>query len=234
MAMSEIDSFIYEFRYLLYSGKNARLEVKSESGKATVNLTVEVEIPTKLRYQAWNGSARQRRRDRRATARAAAAGEVAAADAAAVGAVTEDAAVKNVVVETEEAGEARFVEEVTDVGANQFEDAVEAKELEAARSFEPEDEIVKEVNSEDNIEEKCESVSVIPIRKVSADDDTIEKVIKDKFAEKGFTIFEFSIHRSAVGTFIHFDARIGPTSGKLLEKTDFGFSNCRVIPMFGS
>ena len=233
MAMSEIDSFIYKFRNLLYSGKNARLELKSESGKATVNLTVEVEIPTKPRYQAWNGTARQRRRDRRATARAVAAGEVAAADAAAVGAVTEDAAVKNVVAETEEAGKARSVE-VTDMGANQFEDAVEAKELEAARSFEPEDEIVKEVNSEDTIEEKCESVSVIPIRKVSADDDTIEKVIKDKFAEKGFTIFEFGIHRSAVGTFIRFDARIGPTSGKLLEKTDFGFSNCRVIPIFGS
>ena len=83
MFMSEIDSFICKFRSLLLSGKNARLEIKSESGKATVNLTAEVEIPAKPSYKARNGPARQRRRDRRAAARAEA---VAAADVA-----TEDA-----------------------------------------------------------------------------------------------------------------------------------------------
>ena len=58
--------------------------------------------------------------------------------------------------------------------------------LEAAKDFEPMDEIVKEVISDDKLENMCESVSVIPIRKVGADDDTIEKVNKDKFTEKGF------------------------------------------------
>ena len=112
---------------------------------------------------------------------------------------------------------------------NEFEDAVEARNLEAARAFEPADEILIEVTSDEKLEKLCESVSVIPVRKVTADDDTIETLIKDKFAVKGVTIFEFCIHRSVTGTFIRFDARIGPTTGKFLETTDFGFSNCRVI-----
>ena len=42
--------------------------------------------------------------------------------------------------------------------------------------------------------------------------------MKEKFDEKGISICEFGIHRSIKGTFIRFDARIGPTSGRLLEK----------------
>ena len=37
------------------------------------------------------------------------------------------------------------------MGANKFEDAVEAKDLEAATVFEPADEIVKEVISDDKL-----------------------------------------------------------------------------------
>ena len=105
--------------------------------------------------------------------------------------------------------------------------------MEAARAFEPADKIVEEFATNERLEKLCESVSVIPIRKVTADDDTIEKVIKDKFAVKGVTIFEFCIHRSVTGTFIRFDAHIGPTTGKFLENTDFEFSNCRVISLIG-
>ena len=224
MFMSEIDSFIYKFRNLLYSGKDARLEIKSESGKATVNLTAEVDIPQRPPpFQARNGPARQRRRERRATARAGAGAEAAAGQAP-VGAIAADIAT----AEKEEAAEAR-AEKVSDVTENEFEDAVEARNLEAARAFEPADEILIEVTSDEKLEKLCESVSVIPVRKVTADDDTIETLIKDKFAVKGVTIFEFCIHRSVTGTFIRFDARIGPTTGKFLETTDFGFSNCRVI-----
>ena len=234
MFISEIDSFIYKFRNLLLSGKDARLEIKSESGKATVNLTAEVDIPSRPPFQARNGparhsAARQRRRDRRATARAAAA--EAAAGQAPVGA--EAVAADDVTVEKEEAAEA-ITDNISDVIENEFEDAVEARDLEVARAFEPADEIVNEFTTDEKLEKICESVSVIPIRKVNADDDTIEKLVKEKFAVKDITIFEFCIHRSVTGTFIRFDARIGPTKGKFLEKTDFGFSNCRVISLIGS
>ena len=215
--MSEIDSFIWKFRKLLHSGNNAHLEIRSEAGKATVNLTAEVEIPFKPQFQSRNGPARQRRHERRAAERAAAAAEDA-------GAQTEVAA------EDEP-------EKVSDVGVvltKTFKDAVEAKKLEAAQLFEPTDEIENETISSDEEPEKlCTSVSIIPIRKVSGSDDVIEKVIKEKLSEKGVTIMETGIHRSDNGTFIRFDARIEPISGKMLEETNFGFLNCRVIPILG-
>ena len=211
MFVTEIDSFIWKFRQLLHSGKNACLEIKSEGGKARVNLTAEVEISLKSQHQSRNGPARQRRRDRRAVERAAVAADNAAA-------------------QTEEAESMK----VSDVGVATKKDAVEANDMEAARVFEPKDEIENETISDEESEKLCESVSIIPIRKVGANDEVIEKVMKDKFDEKGISIFEFGIHRSIEGTFIRFDARIGPTSGKLLEETNFGFANCRVIPIFGN
>jgi hypothetical protein len=215
MFMSEVDSFIWKFRKLLHTGKNACLEIKSEGGKAFVNLSAEVEIPhnSKPHSQSRNGPARQRRCERRAAARA----EVAAEDAAA---------------QTEEAVEAESVK-TKDV-ADTFKDAVEATELEAARAFEPSDEF-SNLNVSDEISEKlATAVSIIPVRRVGGNDDSIEKVIKDKFAQKSVRILEISIHRSVNGIFIRSDARIEPTIGKFLDETDFGFVNCRVIPIFAS
>ena len=77
MAMSHLDSFIWKFKQLLHSGMNAKLEIKSEAGKATVNLTAEVEP---MPRQSRNGPARQRRRVQRAAERAAAAAEQVVAD----------------------------------------------------------------------------------------------------------------------------------------------------------
>ena len=135
MFMSEIDSFICKFRNLLHSGRNARLEIKSESGKATVNLSAEVEIPAKQSYQPRNIPARQRRRDRRAAARAEAVDTEAAADAA-----TEDVAAAQVEKDVE--ARAAIASDVT-IG-NKFKDAVEATDLEAGTAFEPADEMTKE------------------------------------------------------------------------------------------
>ena len=49
VAMSEIDSFFIKFKQLVYSGKNAHLDVKSEDGKAIVHLTVEAHVQHKHR-----------------------------------------------------------------------------------------------------------------------------------------------------------------------------------------
>ena len=74
--MSEIDSFIWKFKQLLHSGKNAHLEIKSEAGKAFVHLSAEVDVQQHeqqlLRAQPRNGPARQRRREKRAAERDAA------------------------------------------------------------------------------------------------------------------------------------------------------------------
>ena len=42
MARKEIDSFILKFKNLLLSGRNATLVLKSNAGKAEVNLSVEL------------------------------------------------------------------------------------------------------------------------------------------------------------------------------------------------
>ena len=72
VAMSKIDSSFIKFKQLVYSGKNAHLDVKSEAGKAIVHLTVEVDVQHQHRAQPRNGPARQRRCERRAVAREAA------------------------------------------------------------------------------------------------------------------------------------------------------------------
>ena len=43
MAMLEIDSFYVKFKNLLLSGRNAILTIKSNDGKAEVNLHVELD-----------------------------------------------------------------------------------------------------------------------------------------------------------------------------------------------
>ena len=44
MAGYEIDSFVLKFKRLLFAGNNANLTIKSEAGKALVNLSVDVDI----------------------------------------------------------------------------------------------------------------------------------------------------------------------------------------------
>ena len=75
MSGSEIDSFILKFKSLLQAGRNASLTVKAEAGKASVSLHVNLgdvlppEFLQQHRHGSRNGPARQRRRERRATAR---------------------------------------------------------------------------------------------------------------------------------------------------------------------
>ena len=72
MARTEIDSFIVKFKSLLLAGRNATLEIKSNTGIAEVNLRVElgdVSCPHAQHphhQRSRNGPARQRRWLRRA------------------------------------------------------------------------------------------------------------------------------------------------------------------------
>ena len=43
MALLEIDSFYVKFKNLLLSGRNASLTIKSNDGKAEVNLRIELD-----------------------------------------------------------------------------------------------------------------------------------------------------------------------------------------------
>ena len=74
MEVTEIDSFYFKFKNLLMSGQSANLTLQAEAGKASLGLTVEVVLP---RQDQGNHHARQRRRERRATARRSAVAHVA-------------------------------------------------------------------------------------------------------------------------------------------------------------
>ena len=73
MALSEIDSFLFKFKNLLYLEKDATMTLKSEAGKVSVCLSVELgHALSSPRRTPRNGPSRQRRRERRASARVSA------------------------------------------------------------------------------------------------------------------------------------------------------------------
>ena len=64
MAKREIESFISKFMGLLRTGKNSNLNIKSEAGKAFINMYVEVkDEPSTWPCKSRNGPSRQRRRE---------------------------------------------------------------------------------------------------------------------------------------------------------------------------
>ena len=71
MVLPEIDSFVFKFKNLLHLEKDATLTLKSEAGKASVTLSVELGhvLSDSLLRNPRNSPARQRRRKRRAAAR---------------------------------------------------------------------------------------------------------------------------------------------------------------------
>ena len=73
MALSEMDSFEFKFKNHLHLEKDATLTMKSEAGRAVVTLSVELghvlSAPLHFMRKPRNGPSRQRRRDKRASAR---------------------------------------------------------------------------------------------------------------------------------------------------------------------
>ena len=45
MAYSELDSFVNKFKVLCQAGRNARLTLSSNAGKASVNLRLDLDVP---------------------------------------------------------------------------------------------------------------------------------------------------------------------------------------------
>jgi hypothetical protein len=82
MLWLELDSFVQKFKNLCQVGGNPNLSMKSEAGKVSVSLQMELDIPA-FQHQGQyrsrrNGPAQQRRRERRARERKAAIEETAA------------------------------------------------------------------------------------------------------------------------------------------------------------
>ena len=213
MAQSEMESFINKFKALSHAGKNANLSLKSEAGKVIVSLSVEIEqVETSRHYRpARNGPSRQRRRERRELARAEAS---AAAEDAATEATLEDTEARNAAAQT---------------------NSEEALAKTAPEFVEPRDEIENEIIRSENQQtgELCSTISVIPIRHVNPTDDDIRQSIRKKLQAKKVKVLDIFIQRSNQGTFMWSDVNIEALDGGALEKIDFEFAKCRVLPFYG-
>ena len=74
---------------------------------------------------------------------------------------------------------------------------------------------------------------MIPIRNVNPSDEAIKDSIKKKMEAKNVNVYDVLIQRSNQGTFIRSEVTIEPIDGKVLEKIDFEFLNCWVVPFYG-
>ena len=215
----EIGSFISKFMGLLRSGKNASLNIKSEAGKAYINLSVEV--PSLLNRKPRNGPARQRRRERRAAACDAAVETVAAEEA------EKEESEKDLNVKAAEKQQTTSENEVLQDNKNR------------AVIVEPNDEIENiSIRSEPKSAQArpndiCGTISVIPIRHLNATNEHLSKSIAAKIEAKKVKVCDIFIQRSAQGVFTRCDVQIEAVNGNLLENIDFEFENCQVVPFYG-
>ena len=214
MAHSELESFVNKFKALLHSGTNATLSLRSEAGKASISLSVEIEPKetSRLNRPARNGPARQRRRECRTLARAAA--------ASAASEATE-----------RDTGNASKAEKAF---ATAEEALANGSDKSSAVFVDPTDEIENiSLRNEHQVSELCGIISVIPIRHVSPSNVAIETSIREKLEAKKVKVLEILIHRSSQGAFIRSDVQIEPFEGNALEATEFEFLNCKVLPFYG-
>ena len=204
MALSEVDSFIQKFNNLLKSGKNAHPDIKSEAGKASIKLTVEFDLDTSKNLPPFrNGPSRQRRRERRAAERAAAAEEV--------------------VKPTDGSNSEKEDDHTRNISDNKTDDnaAVKARErktsvIQEVSNRNVELETITDANNSMK-EEVCTAVSIIPVRGIDANDEAIEKVVKEKLGAKSVIIVDMFIYRSLNVVFTRCDVKIEPVEGHFRE-----------------
>ena len=79
----------------------------------------------------------------------------------------------------------------------------------------------------------CGTLSVIPIRHLNASNEYLIKSIAGKIETKKVKVCDVMVQRSAQGAFTRCNVVIEPCSGKDLEKIDFEFENCHVVPFYG-
>ena len=230
--MSEIDSFYIKFKHLVLSGQHANLNIKTEAGKAFVNLTVEVEIPPHVSPSFCDARSRTSPSRQRRTARRAAARQ----SAARVEENTKDEESKTLNASSKEAEVASKPED----GINQDRagKGAEQAKLSEAILLEPTDEIENSPISDESKEknehaEKVSVLSVIPMKHFDMSEEVLHRALKDRIEAKSFVVKHINIHRSNTGAFIRSDILIDPIEGEIVKKTDFLFANCQVLPCYG-
>ena len=207
MARMEIDSFILKFKSLLLSGRNASLVIKSNAGKAEVNLNVELEDVSphpanqhQHHHGPRNGPSRERRRLRRAAA-------AAAAQAAAQGAENVESIVEEVTTAMVVAEAAEVINPVKDT-------TVEPETLKdefcSNQSF--------EIESDEQLVEK---ILVTADCQADWSDKVVTKLMDEKLNTIGIKMKSIKVNRNIRKCFESCLVSIYPMQRKLIEKESF-------------
>ena len=209
MARQEIDSFIIKFKSLLLSGRNATLVIKSNAGKAEVNLTVElldVSLPEHHQHRRGprNGPSRERRKLRRA-----------AAAKEAENATKNEASIGNEVTAEEE-----VTKEATDPERGNT--TAEDKTLEAVESETLKDEFCSNESFEiASSEELVEKILVTADCQADWNDSVVTKLMNEKLNMIGIEMKSIAVNRNSRRCFESCVVTIQPMQRKLIVKESF-------------
>ena len=214
MAPSELDSFYFKFKNLLFAEKNATLSLKSEAGRVQVTLCADLGhvlsgLDPHLPHDARNGTSRSRRRER-AEARIIAAGQVDKVD-------------KSTSTEIPEEVISAETEEVTDAAANvdQDIDVTESCGIEIGKVS---DEICSDEQYERKVDDSEEEFREVYSFKSDTAEEEIEQCLDDILKNCNIKRKKI-IHRDQIGSrstthLYTLELKIG--KGKL-QKTSFSW-----------
>jgi hypothetical protein len=234
---SEIDSFIFKFRNLTHSGRDANLTFVSKAGKVSVKLDVDLgsfPVPPRYHHQpspqiprTRNGASYQRRLLKRAEARIKAAEEASkeiSVEEAEILAVAEEAFVQanNGVEET--AGEAPLRH--NDVIAKPLEDEV-CPDKEYNESIVTAESAVDHAEAaRDRIVKK---VLISPVTEPNEKKESVEKEILAKFEAIGVTVENMKSRSTLRGEFKGSIIEISPVNLNKIWGRRLGLKNCSLI-----
>ena len=180
----ELDSFVLKFKYLWRAGRNAKLSIKSNGGKAEAHLSVELgDAPAVANQvnQRRNGPAQQRRRERRAAARE---GDKVAEEAN-VQPTTAEEAVENV------ADAENFVAEKANNSEEEGNIDIISDEMCSDRSY---------LEKDDDKETFVENLVFTTSSKESLEDQDIENLLDYTLKIVGIEILKVKVNRNEEGS----------------------------------
>ena len=211
MVKMEIGSFIFRCKSLLLSGRNATLLIKSDAGKAEVNLTVElpdVSLPEHLQHRRGprNGPSRERRKLRRAAAAKEA--EKATEIEASIG--------------NEDTAEEEVTEGATNPEKGKVNTSAKNKTLEGVESETLKDEFCSNESFEiTSSEELVDKILVTADCQADWNDSVVTKLINEKLNMIGIKMKSISVNRNSRRCFESCVVAIQPMQRKLILKESF-------------
>ena len=237
---SEIDSFIFKFRNLVHSGRNANLTLESKAGKVSVKLDVDLGcLPVPPQYhrqpppqfhRTRNGASYQRRRQNRADARAKAAEEavqdvsVEEAEVLDLAKAAEEASMHARIAGKESAEKAPVdtFEELSDEVCPDIEYQANVKASEDTTESEVDDAEV----ARDRITKK---VIICPVTDPNEKKDVVENEIAEKFEAIGVKVLNMKTRSTNRGEFKASIVEISPVNLNRIWGRRLGLKNCSII-----